>query len=226
MSELLFEIGTEELPAGFQKPAMAQLKVNFTKEAKALNLEFASVRCMGTPRRLALLVTGLADRQPDSRAELMGPSKQAGFDAEGNPSKAAMGFARSKGAAVDDLQVVETDKGEYLMLVQETKGVATAELLPAMLHTLMQSFSFAKSMRWGAGAFTFARPIQWLLALHDGAVVPFSHEGIEAGNTTRGHRFMANSDFAVATVADYEQVLADAFVQVDRSTSRRTLPAM
>ncbi len=225
MSELLFEIGTEELPAGFQKPAMAQLKVNFTKEAKALNLEFATVRCMGTPRRLALLVTGLADRQPDSRAELMGPSKQAGFDAEGNPSKAAMGFARSKGAAVDDLQVVETDKGEYLMLVQETKGVVTEELLPAMLHTLMQSFSFAKSMRWGAGAFTFARPIQWLLALHNGAVIPFNHEGIEAGNTTRGHRFMANSDFAVATVADYEQVLADAFVQVDQEARRKAVKA-
>ena len=79
-----------------------------------------------------LLVDGLADRQPDSRAELMGPSKQAGFDAEGNPSKAAMGFARSKGADVNDLQVVETEKGEYLMLVQETKGVATADLLPQM----------------------------------------------------------------------------------------------
>ena len=223
MSELLFEIGTEELPAGFQKPALAQLKQNFVAEAKSLNLEYESVRCLGTPRRLALLVTGLADRQPDSRAELMGPSKQAGFDDEGNPSKAAMGFARSKGADVSDLQVVETEKGEYLMLVQETKGVATTELLPAMLGSLMQRFSFAKSMRWGSRAFTFARPVQWLLAIHDGVVVPFSHEGIDAGNTTRGHRFMANSDFAVTGVADYEQVLTDAFVQVDQVERRKAV---
>jgi len=223
MSELLFEIGTEELPAGFQKPAMAQLEQNFIAEAKALNLEYQFVRCLGTPRRLALLVTGLAGRQPDSRTELMGPSKQAGFDAEGNPSKAAMGFARSKGADVGDLQVVETDKGEYLMLVQETKGVSTTELLPAMLNTLMQRFSFAKSMRWGAGSFTFARPIQWLLAIYDGTVIQFSHEGINAGNTTRGHRFMANSDVTVTGVANYEQILTDAFVQVDHVERRKAV---
>ncbi len=223
MSELLFEIGTEELPAGFQKPALAQLEQNFVSEANSLNLEYESVRCLGTPRRLALLVTGLADRQPDSRAELIGPSKQAGFDDEGNPSKAAIGFARSKGADVRELQVVETEKGEYLMLVQETKGLTTTELLPAMLSTLMRRFSFAKSMRWGAGSFTFARPIQWLLAIHDGVVIPFSHEGIDAGNTTRGHRFMANSDFTVAGVADYEQVLTDAFVQVDQVKRRKAV---
>ncbi|RUM43923.1 MAG: glycine--tRNA ligase subunit beta, partial [Desulfocapsa sp.] len=215
MSELLFEIGTEELPAGFQEPALAQLKENFIREAKSLNLEFDSVRCMGTPRRLALLVEGLADRQPDSRVELLGPSKKAGFDADGHPSKAAMGFARSKGADVDDLQVVETDKGEYLMLVKESKGAVTAELIPDMLKILMQSFSFAKSMRWGSCAFTFARPIQWLLALHDGAVVPFIHEGVTAGNTTRGHRFMAPGDIVVSGLDAYEKVLADAFVLVD-----------
>ncbi|MCK5069595.1 MAG: glycine--tRNA ligase subunit beta, partial [Desulfocapsa sp.] len=167
MSELLFEIGTEELPAGFQKPALAQLKDNFIKRAKELKLTHGSVATLGTPRRLALLVEDLVDSQPDSRDELMGPSKQAGFDADGNATKAAMGFAKSKGADVSDLQVVETEKGEYLMLVQETKGVATAELLPELLKTLIHSFSFAKSMRWGARAFTFARPIQWLLAVHN-----------------------------------------------------------
>jgi glycyl-tRNA synthetase beta chain len=215
MSELLFEIGIEELPAGFQKPALAQLKDNFIREAKTLKLEYSSVRCLGTPRRLALLVEGLAEKQPDARVELLGPSKQAGLDDDGNPSKAAMGFARSKGADVGDLQVVETEKGEYLMLVQEIKGVATAELLPEMLNTLIGKFSFAKSMRWGAGAFTFARPIQWILALYDGDVISFTHEGIVAGNTTRGHRFMANGDFVVTGLTGYEQVLADAFVQVD-----------
>ena len=223
MSELLFEIGTEELPASFQKPALSQLRENFIREAKALNLSHGAVRCMGTPRRLALLVEGLADRQPDSRTELLGPSKQAGFDADGNPSKAAMGFARSKGANVEELQVVETEKGEYLMLVQETEGVAASELLPELLTTVMTRFSFPKSMRWGAGPFTFARPVQWLLALHDGNTVPFTHEGMVAGNTTRGHRFMANSAFTVSGTHDYEQVLADAFVQVDQDARRESV---
>ena len=223
MSELLFEIGTEELPAGFQKPAMLQLEENFIHEAKELNLEYSSVKTLGTPRRLALLVEGLADRQPDSREELMGPSKQAGFDNEGNASKAAMGFARSKGADVADLQVVETEKGEYLMLVQETKGAPTTELLPALLHNLMQKFSFAKSMRWGTGAFTFARPIQWILALHDGVLIPFTHESVVAVDTTRGHRFMANKEFKVSGIADYQKVLADASVQVDPQERRQAV---
>lgn len=220
MSELLFEIGTEELPAGFQKPALAQLQQNFIKQAKELNLEHGAVTTFGTPRRLALLVDELADGQPDSREEIMGPSKQAGFDADGNATKAAMGFARSKGADVSDLQVVETDKGEYLMLVQKKKGVATAELLPALLDDLMHGFSFAKSMRWGANTSSFARPIQWIVALHDGAVIPFCHEGMNAANLSRGHRFMANEDVVIQGIANYKTALQDAFVQVDQEERR------
>ncbi len=223
MSELLFEIGTEELPAGFQKPALAQLKQNFVNRAKKLNLAHGAVVTLGTPRRLALLVEELAGRQPDSREEVMGPSKQAGFDADGNATKAAMGFARSKGADVSDLQVVETDKGEYLMLVQETKGAATVELLPALLEDLMQGFSFAKSMRWGTNTSTFARPIQWLLALHDGKVVSFGHEGIRASNRSRGHRFMANEAIVIQGIADYREILNEASVQVDPEERRKAV---
>ncbi len=221
MSELLFEIGTEELPAGFQKPALAQLKQNFVNRAKELNLAHGAVVTLGTPRRLALLVEDLAARQPDSREEVMGPSKQAGFDPDGNPTKAAMGFARSKGADVSELQVVKTDKGEYLMLIQESKGAATVELLPPLLEDLMQGFSFAKSMRWGANTSTFARPIQWLLALHDGKVVSFVHEGVQASNRSRGHRFMANEEVTVQGVAEYRKVLGKAFVQVDPEERRK-----
>jgi glycyl-tRNA synthetase beta chain len=223
MSELLFEIGTEELPAGFQKPALAQLKKNFISRAMELKLAHGSVVTLGTPRRLALLVEDIVDAQPDSRKELMGPSRQAGFDAEGNPTKAAMGFARSKGADVADLKVVETDKGEYLMLVQEIKGVATAELLPALLEDLLHGFSFAKSMRWGTHISTFARPIQWLVALHNGEVIPFSYEGLAASNLSRGHRFMANEDVVIEGVASYKKSLQAAFVQVDPEERRSTV---
>jgi glycyl-tRNA synthetase beta chain len=220
MSELLFEIGTEELPAGFQKPALAQLKKNFISRAKELNLAHGTVTLLGTPRRLALLVDDIVDAQPDSREELMGPSRQAGFDADGNPTKAAQGFARSKGADVDDLRVVETDKGEYLMLVQETKGVATAELLPGLLEYLIQSFSFAKSMRWGTNSSTFARPIQWLVALYNGDVIPFSYEGMAASNLSRGHRFMANEEVLIEGISSYQKSLQKVFVQVDPEERR------
>ncbi|MEN8200176.1 MAG: glycine--tRNA ligase subunit beta, partial [Thermodesulfobacteriota bacterium] len=220
MSELLFEIGTEELPAGFQAPALSQLKENFIRQARELNLGHGTVTTLGTPRRLALLVEDLADSQPDSREELMGPSKQAGFDGDGNPSKAAMGFARSKGAELSDLQVVETEKGEYLMIVQESKGQTAAELLPGMLTNLINGFSFAKSMHWGAISSTFARPIQWLVALHDGKVIPFSHEGMSASDRSRGHRFMANEDVVLTTVADYRKVLADVSVLADQAERR------
>ncbi|MEA3467172.1 MAG: glycine--tRNA ligase subunit beta, partial [Thermodesulfobacteriota bacterium] len=223
MSELLFEIGTEELPAGFQKPALTQLKQNFIDQAKELNLAHGSVVVMGTPRRLALLVAELAGAQPDSREELMGPSRQAGFDADGKPTKAAIGFARSKGADVTDLEVVETDKGEYLMIVQEREGLATVELLPALLADLMQGFSFAKSMRWGSGTSTFARPVQWIAALYNGDVIPFNHDGITASNLSRGHRFMANKEVVLQGVADYKDSLAEAFVQVDQDERRNAV---
>lgn len=223
MSELLFEIGTEELPAGFQKPALAQLKQNFIDRAKELNLSHGPVDTMGTPRRLALLVEDLADRQPDSREELMGPSKQAGFDSDGNATKAAMGFARSKGADVADLQVVETDKGEYLMLVQEREGLTTSDLLPGLLEELMLGFSFPKSMHWGSGTLMFARPVQWIVALYNGEVIPFTHDGIRASKQSRGHRFMANNEVSLQGISSYKDSLADLFVQVDQNERREAV---
>jgi len=220
MSELLFEIGIEELPAGFQKPALDQLKENFIVRAKGLKLAHGSVETLGTPRRLALLVEDLVDSQPDSRDELMGPSAKAGFDGDGNATKAAMGFARSKGADVADLQVVDTDKGQYLMLVQEVKGVATSELLPALLDDLMHGFSFAKSMRWGSHTSTFARPIQWLVALYNGNIIPYSYEGMATSDQSRGHRFMANTDVTLEGVSSYRKTLQDVYVQVDQTERR------
>lgn len=220
MPELLFEIGTEELPAGFQKPALEQLKENFIARAKELKLAHGSVSTLGTPRRLALLVEDLVDSQPDSRNELMGPSRQAGFDKEGNATKAAIGFAGSRGADVADLKVVETDKGEYLMLVQEVKGVATTVLLPDLLDELMQGFSFAKSMRWGSHSASFARPIQWLVALYGGQVVPFCYQGMAASDKSRGHRFMANEDVIIDGAASYKKNLQSVFVEVDQNERR------
>ncbi|RPH43987.1 MAG: glycine--tRNA ligase subunit beta, partial [Desulfobulbaceae bacterium] len=204
MRDLLFEIGTEELPAGFIQPALAQLRENFIKKAAALNLDHGEVVCKGTPRRLALLVFGLEENQRDCREELLGPSKMAAFGADGKATRAVEGFARSKGVEVADLQVVETAKGEYLMLIREVAGRPAIELLPELLQQLILEMTFAKSMRWGSNLHPFARPIQWITALFGNEVVPLAHEGIVSSSQSRGHRFMANHDISIINAVAYE----------------------
>lgn len=215
MRDLLFEIGMEEIPASFLEPTLAQLQKRFTEKAAELKMGFAALTTMGTPRRLTLIVKDVSEKQEDITEELLGPSKTAGFDADGNATRAAEGFAKSKGADVGDLRVVSTPKGEYLMLMRQQKGVATAALLPELLHGLIVDLSFPKSMRWGNNHHAFARPIQWLTAIFGNEVIPFSHEGIEAANSSGGHRFLANERFLVDSAATYEQQLIDRFVLVD-----------
>jgi glycyl-tRNA synthetase beta chain len=207
MSDLLFEIGSEEIPASFILPATAQMEQLFTDKMGALGLPFESIAQYATPRRLAIMVKGIAEGQQDVEEVLLGPSKQAAFDQDGKPTPAAEGFARSKGASVDDLEVVETPKGEYLQLTRTVVGKQTSELLPSLLEEIILALSFPKSMKWGANQHSFARPIQWILALFDGKVVPFEHEGIKAGNKTCGHRFMAPDPVVIKTVDGYEKNL-------------------
>ncbi|MDO8946223.1 MAG: glycine--tRNA ligase subunit beta [Desulfocapsaceae bacterium] len=223
MADLLFEIGTEELPAGFILPALEQLQQNFIRKAAELQLAYGQVKVAGTPRRLALIVQNLEERQPDRREELMGPSTKAGLDADGGFSKAAQGFARSKGAEAAALQIVDTAKGQYLMLVREVIGVQTTELLPDLLRGLLAGFSFAKSMKWGTNTHTFARPIQWLLALYGQDIVNLSLEGIVSSHSSRGHRFMAPDSIRIQGAASYEQQLSDAHVIVDPARRRQAV---
>ncbi|MBE0582490.1 MAG: glycine--tRNA ligase subunit beta [Desulfofustis sp.] len=221
MKDLLFEIGTEELPAGFLIPAMEQLAELFHGKAEKLKLAYTALRTFSTPRRLALLVEQLAERQEDSREELLGPSKQAAFDAQGQPTKAAEGFARSKGVTVEQLGLVATPKGEYLQLVRHVEGVTTETVLPELLKEILLELSFAKSMKWGSNQLTFARPIQWLLARFGSNTVVFEHEGIISSSLTRGHRFLAPDPFAIETAAAYERALEERFVIVDVERRRQ-----
>ncbi len=220
MRDLLFEIGTEEIPAGFLTPALGQLETRFTRKAAELKIEHGALRVMGTPRRLTLIVNDVAEKQQDIREELLGPSKKAAFDADGQMTKAAVGFARSKGVEVDALKVVETPKGDYLVLVREVRGDATQHLLPELLLSLILELSFPKSMRWGSNQHTFARPIQWLVALFGTEILPIQHEGIVSANLTRGHRFLANEQFAIESAATYEAQLAEKYVLVDPAKRR------
>ncbi len=215
MSELLFEIGTEEIPAGYIQPALDALAAGTAKKLRSLDLAFEGIRTFGTPRRLTLTIDRLQSRQADRRQEHIGPSKKAGFDAEGKLTKAAIGFARSKGCEPEALQVVTTAKGEYLMVVEDVQGQATSALLPVLLESLVRELVFPKSMRWADYNMAFARPIQWIVALYDGQGVPLEIEGVGCGRTTRGHRFMAPAEFEVGGIDEYLTKLAEHFVLVD-----------
>lgn len=215
MSHLLFEIGTEELPAGYIEPALAQMREKFTAKADDMKIAHGQVLTLATPRRITLIVHDLAEKQDDIKEDIMGPSVKAGLDENGEPSKAALGFARSKGAAAKDLKVVSTPKGEYLMLSRETEGRETLDLLPGMLQKLLLDLSFPKSMRWGSNTHSFARPIQWLVAIYGNVLVDFSHEGITTSNSSRGHRFLNNYEIALENVSTYKQQLEEVNVIVD-----------
>lgn len=220
MADLLFEIGTEEIPASYIYPALVQMKEKFTRKAAELKINHGAVEIMGTPRRFVLLVLDVAEKQLDIKEELLGPSKKAAFDSGGKLTKAGEGFARSKGADIADLQVVDTAKGEYLMLVREVKGQHTLQLLPTVLQEILLELSFPKSMKWGNNIHSFARPIQWLTALLGKDIVEFTHEGITASNWSMGHRFLSNESFTVESPVAFEKQLADRYVIVDQKKRR------
>jgi glycyl-tRNA synthetase beta chain len=215
VKELFLEIGTEEIPAGFIPRAMAEMEAMITRELTAARLSYSTVQTMATPRRLALVVKDIPAVQPDAEITATGPSKKAAFDADGKPTKAAEGFARGQGVAVDQLQIVTTDKGEYLAVTKTETGRPTPELLSEILPAMIASIPFKKSMRWGDLDVRFARPIHWIVALFDGIVVPFVFGNIESGTVSRGHRFMANTSFPVRNFSHYLDECERHFVIVD-----------
>lgn len=221
--ELLFEIGAEEIPAGFVTAAITSIKEMLTKELTAARLEFSSVETFGTPRRLVALVKGLPACQPDAELTVSGPSRSAAFGVDGTPTKACEGFLRSQNVTIDQVSYVSTAKGEYLAVTKHETGRPTHELLAEILPRLITTIPFKKSMRWADLDVRFARPIHWILALFDGAVVPCSFGPIVSGNTSRGHRFMANTSFPVRDAAHYFEECERHFVLVDQDRRRETI---
>ncbi len=211
----LLEIGTEEIPARFVANALGDIKSLLERKLTELRLGWKTVRVMGTPRRLMACVEGLALRQEDEEKTVYGPPRQAAYDAEGKPTKAAEGFARARGVSVDQLKLAETPKGEVLCLQVRNKGRGTMELLAEVLPGFITSLPFPKSMRWGESALSFARPIHWLLALLDGEVIPFSLDSTNSSNETRGHRFMSSGSIAVKGEKDFLKKLEKAHVIID-----------
>lgn len=223
--DLFLEIGCEEIPAGFVPKAMADMELLIKKEFDSARIEYGEIVTLGTPRRLVLAVKGVAERQPDAELTAMGPAKSHAYDADGNPTKAAQGFARGQGVDVSQLKLVTTEKGEYLAAVKSEIGRATAELLPEVLPRLIGNIPFKKSMRWADFDVRFARPIHWIVALFDGKVVPFSFGNIDSGSASRGHRFMANNSFPVRDLAHYLEECERHFVIPDPNKRKEIIRA-
>jgi glycyl-tRNA synthetase beta chain len=222
-ASLLLEIGTEDLPARFISPAMQQLKDNAERILKESYIHFAGVRTYGTPRRLAVTIEGMSRMQEDRVKEIFGPSKKAAFDAQGTPTKAALGFAASLGISVGDLVLKQKDKGEYVVAVVAEKGLHVSEVLPDILQKLVFSLYLPKSMRWGNHSIRFARPIRWLLALFENTLISFEIEGIKSDTLTKGHRFLSPAAFKVKEIPGYKKLLANNYVIVDPQERKKII---
>jgi len=215
MKELLLEIGTEEIPAGFIPQALVDLEALVKKELEVSRIDFNGIKTLGTPRRLVLVVESVSERQRDEETKKIGPSKQAAFDAKGNPTKAAIGFAKSQSVPVESLTMIQTEKGEYVCAVKKESGRPTSELLAALLPKWILSIPFQKSMKWADVPIRFARPIHWILALFGGKEVSFEVGNIRSGKMTYGHRFMHSGPVPVKDFQSYLQKTGEAFVIVD-----------
>ena len=219
--ELLLEIGTEELPAQVVPLALTELKDRAIQSLKDARLRHGTIKTPGTPRRLTVWVQDLADHQEAISTAVMGPSKAVGFDAQGHPTKAAIGFAASQGVPVTSLQVRTTPKGEYLFAVKKDPGRKTTLLLPGLLSELVGGLSFPKAMRWNETNVRFARPVRWLLALYSGTTVRFEFAGLKAGDKTLGHRILSSGrPLGVKDFRSYEKALEHAGVIVDPDRRR------
>ncbi|MBN2179649.1 MAG: glycine--tRNA ligase subunit beta [Deltaproteobacteria bacterium] len=213
--ELLLEIGTEEIPAAFLPKALKDIERIIKKDFSENRIRHGAIMTMGTPRRLVLCVREVAEKQDDQVIEKVGPATRAAFDDEGNPTKAAMGFARGQGLEVSELETITNDKGEYLCARKKVIGEDTATFLSDTLPRLITSIPFQKSMRWMNLDLRFARPIHWILALFGGEVVSFKIENVESGACSFGHRFMSPEFFEVSNFEDYLKKTKDHFIIAD-----------
>ncbi|MCA9529304.1 MAG: glycine--tRNA ligase subunit beta [Myxococcales bacterium] len=221
--ELLIEIGVEELPASFLAQGLASLQAAVERLLGEARLTYERTRPLGTPRRLALVVYGLAEHQSNLDEVVTGPPYAAAFDPDGKPKRAAEGFAKKQGVEVSALTVVDTDKGRYVAAHRREAGAPAADVLPRLLGEAVANVRFPKSMRWAEGDLAFGRPIHWLLALLDDAVVPFTFGGLVASRHTRGHRFLAPAPFELRSAGAYVDALGAAHVVVDPAARRERM---
>ena len=207
MSTILFELGCEELPPKSLKPLRDALQASVIEQLNEAEITFDSIKSFAAPRRLAIQIQGISDKQPDRTEQKRGPAIKAAFDAEGNPTRAAMGFAKGLGIEASELMTINTDKGDYVGYEQSIHGQATTELLPEIFQTALDNLPIAKRMRSGASRNEFVRPVQWAVLMQDDTVINAIIQGHQTGTQTRGHRFHSPDYHNIAHANDYESLL-------------------
>ncbi|NLI91634.1 MAG: glycine--tRNA ligase subunit beta [Peptococcaceae bacterium] len=220
--DFLFEIGTEEMPAKFAPGAVSQMESNARKLLSELRLEYKELKGYVTPRRIALFVQSLAEKQADVQEEAKGPARKAAFDAEGKPTKAAEGFARGQGVTTEELYIKDFNGVPYVFAMKSLKGEETEKLLPKFCLDLINGLNFPKPMRWGEYDIRFARPIRWLVTLYGDQVIPFGYAGLQAGRTSRGHRTLGGY-VRLVKPDEYLEALESAYVLADQDRRKEAI---
>ena len=209
MATFVLEIGSEELPARFLAGEEAELAARFTAALQEASVEHGALRTMSTPRRAIVIIKDVNPVQQEREEEVAGPPVRVAFAADGKPTKALEGFARTNGVSVDDVYRITTEKGEYVAVRKRIGGAAVADLLAEICPAVITSLPFGKRMRWGSNTLAYARPLRWIVALLDDAVVPFTVGPVASGRETMGHRIHGHGPFSVAHANELLAVLAD-----------------
>lgn len=220
---LLFEVGVEELPSRFVSSTLQQIKNNLIKMLGENRIEFNEINTYGTPRRLTFIVKGISERQSNLEEEVKGPSKKIALDADGNFTKPALGFMKSKGLKEEDVVFKTVGKDEYIFGTIRQEGKETSEVLKNILPEAVKSVTFPKAMRWGGKNMRFARPIRWMVTLLNDNVLEFDLEGIQSSNITKGHRFLGQSEFEVNSLEDYLNKLEENYVILDQDRRKEMI---
>ena len=217
--DFLFEIGLEELPSRYVDKAEADLKKITEDELKAERISFSEIESFSTPRRVAVIIKNIAEKQEDLDKKSIGPSIEIAYK-DGELTKAGEGFVKSQGAEKEDIKIVENEKGKYISVEKFVKGKETKEILPEILSNIIRKIEFEKSMKWGDKSFRFARPIKWFVTLFGNEVLNFEFEGIKGSNKTRGMRYFASQDVVISSPSEYEKTLKENFV-IPKKDKRR-----
>ena len=207
----LFEIGLEELPSRYVDEAESNLKKLMEDELKSERISFSDIESFSTPRRIAIIIKDIADKQEDLYKKSLGPSIEVGYK-DGRLTKAGEGFIKSQGATEDDIKIIENEKGKYIFIDKFIAGKESKEILPTILFNIVNKIEFEKSMKWSDKSFRFARPIKWFVTLLDKEIIPFEFEGIKGGNITRGMRYFSSQNIELSNPLEYEIKLKDNFV--------------
>ena len=213
---LLLEIGVEELPSRFGQTTLDQIENNLSKLLKEERINFDNIEKYATPRRLTFVIKNLADKATDLEEEVKGPAKKIAVDADGNFTKPALGFMKSKGLDPENVYFKQLGNAEYLFGTIKQEGKHTSEVLKTIVPEAIKNVTFPKAMRWGGKNMRFARPIRWMVALLNNEVLDIDLEGIKSSNITRGHRFLGEKEFEVNSVEEYFEKLDKNFVILDQ----------